>query len=416
MIKKIIISACLFLSLVSYSQEGTSSPYSFYGIGETKFSGTLENRSMAGLSIAQDSTHINLQNPAGYANLRWTAFTLGVGSSYTKQKTDTQSGVAQKTTLDYLALGIPMKKFGAAFGLIPYSSVGYRIQNNATDDTQNNKRFNGWGGLNRVFLGFGYKILPNLNVGVNAYYNFGKIQTNSLEFIPYVSIGSRELNVATLSGMNYNIGVMYKTKINEKLSVFSSLYFTPQSTLKSENTRNIETVSYNSNFDLQVVDTLGVQTSKKDLKLPKKVAFGAGIGDSKKWLFGGEIAIQGTGDLANNYNNLDNVTYEKYQKYSLGGFYTPNPNPFSSYVQRITYRAGFKYEKTGLIINSQSINDVGMTFGAGLPITGSLSNVNVGLEFGKKGTTKANLVQENYFVVNVSFSLNDKWFVKRRFN
>jgi len=404
------------LSLVSYSQEGTSSPYSFYGIGETKFSGTLENRSMAGLSIAQDSTHINLQNPASYANLRWTAFTLGVGSSYTKQKTTTNSGIAKKTTLDYLALGIPMGKFGAAFGLIPYSSVGYRIQNNSTDDTQNNKRFNGWGGLNRVFMGFGYKILPNLNVGVNAYYNFGKIQTNSLEFIPYVPIGSRELNVASLSGVNFNIGMMYKAKINEKLSLFSSLYYTPQSTLKSENTRNIETVSFNSNFDLVVVDTLGVITSKKDLKLPKKVSFGAGIGDSKKWLFGGEIAIQGTGELANNYNTIDNVTYERYEKYSIGGFYTPNPNPFSSYFKRITYRAGFKYEKTGLIINSQSINDVGMTFGMGLPITGSLSNINVGLEFGKKGTTDANLVQENYFVLNMSFSLNDKWFVRRKFN
>ena len=416
MIKKIIISACLFLSLVAYSQEGTSSPYSFYGIGETKFSGTLENRSMAGLSIAQDSTHINLQNPASYANLRWTAFTIGAGSSYTKQKTTTNSGVAQKTTLDYLALGIPMKKFGAAFGLIPYSSVGYRIQNNAIDDTQNNKRFNGWGGLNIVFLGFGYKITPNWNVGVNAHYNFGKIQTNSLEFIPFVPIGSRELNVAMLSGVNYNIGMMYKTKINIKLSFFSSLYYTPSSTLKSENTRNIETVSYNSNFDLQVVDTLGVQTSKTDLKLPQKWSFGAGVGDSKKWLVGAEISLQDVGELANNYNTIDNVTYEKYKKFSLGGFYTPNSNPYSSYIQRITYRAGFKYEKTGLIINSQSINDVGMTFGAGLPVTGSLSNVNVGFEFGKKGTTEANLVQENYFVLNFSFSLNDKWFVKRKFN
>jgi len=416
MIKKIIISACLFLSLVSYSQEGTSSPYSFYGIGETKFNGTLENRSMAGLSIAQDSTHINLQNPASYANLRWTAFTIGGGSTYTNQKTTTKSGVAQKTTLDYLALGIPMGKFGAAFGLIPYSFVGYRIQNNATDETQNNKRFNGWGGLNRVFMGFGYKILPNLNIGVNAYYNFGKIQTNSLEFIPYVPIGSRELNVATLSGVNYNIGMMYKAKINEKLSLFSSLYYTPKSTLKSENTRNIETVSFNSNFDLQVVDTLGVQTSKTNLKLPQKWSFGAGVGDSKKWLLGAEISLQDIGQLANNYNTLANVTYEKYEKYSIGGYYTPNPNPFSSYVKRITYRAGFKYEKTGLIVNSQSINDVGMTFGMGLPITGSLSNINLGLEYGKKGTTAANLVQENYFVLNVSFSLNDKWFVKRKFN
>ena len=416
MIKKIIISACLFLSLVSYSQEGTSSPYSFYGIGETKFSGTLENRSMAGLSIAQDSTHINLQNPASYANLRWTAFTIGVGSNYTKQKTNTGSGLTKKTTLDYLSLGIPMKKFGAAFGLIPFSSVGYRIQNNAIDETQNNKRFNGWGGVNRVFLGFGYKILPNLNVGINAYYNFGKIQTNSLEFIPYVPIGTRELNVATLTGVNYNIGMMYKAKINQKLSFFSSLYYTPSSTLKSENTRNISTVNFNSNFDIQVVDTLAIQITKRDLKLPQKLSFGAGVGDSKKWLLGAEISLQDVGKLANNYNTSENVAYDKYQKYSIGGFYTPNPNPFSSYYKRITYRAGFKYEKTGLIINSQSINDVGMTFGMGLPIIGSLSNVNVGLEYGKKGTTAANLIQENYFVLNFSFSLNDKWFVKRKFN
>lgn len=416
MIKKIIISACFFLSLVSYAQEGTSSPYSFYGIGETKFNGTLENRSMAGLSIAQDSTHINLQNPASYANLRWTSFTIGGGSSLIKQKTTTKSGVSKKTTLDYLALGIPMKKFGAAFGLIPYSSVGYRIQNNATDETQNNKRFNGWGGLNRVFLGFGYKITSNWNVGVNAYYNFGKIQTNSLEFIPFVPIGSRELNVATLSGINYNIGMMYKTKINEKITFFGSLYYTPESTLKSENTRNIETVSFNSTFDLQVVDILAVQTFKTDLKLSQKWSLGAGFGDSKKWLLGAEVSLQDVSKLASSYNTLDKVVYGKYQKYSIGGYYTPNTNPYASYFKRIIYRGGFKYEKTGLIINSQSINDVGVTFGMGLPIAGSLSNVNLGFELGKKGTTDANLVQENYFVLNVSFSLNDKWFVKRKFN
>jgi hypothetical protein len=87
-----------------------------------------------------------------------------------------------------------------------------------------------------------------------------------------------------------------------------------------------------------------------------------------------------------------------------------------SYAKRITYRAGFKYEKTGLIVNSTSINDVGMTFGFGLPITGSLSNTNIGFEFGKKGTTSNNLVQENYFNISIGVSLNDKWFVKSKYN
>jgi len=415
MINKIITSACLLLSFVSFSQEGSSSPYSFYGIGESRFKGTMETRAMAGLSIAQDSTHINLQNPAGLANLKWTAFTIGGSSNYTKQKNNATNGTAQRTTLDYLSLGIPIGRFGAAFGLIPYSSLGYKIQNISTDGTQNNKRLNGWGGLNSVFIGTGYRVTPNLNIGANIYYNFGKLQTNSLEFIPNLPIGSRELNVDNLSGVNFNIGMMYKTKINSKLSFFSSLYYTPESTLASENTRSIATVSYNLSYDLQVVDGLDDVITKKDLTLPQKWSFGAGIGDSKKWLLGGEVSFQDVGKLFNDYNTLDNVVYEKYQKYSIGGYYNPSSNPFVGYAKRIIYRGGFRYEKTGLVVNSTSINDVAFTFGAGLPITGSLSNFNVGFEIGKKGTTSADLVQENYFNLNVSFSLNDKWFVKSKY-
>jgi hypothetical protein len=43
MIKKLIIAACLLLSVVSFAQQGTASPYSYY-IGDVK--GTAEIRSM----------------------------------------------------------------------------------------------------------------------------------------------------------------------------------------------------------------------------------------------------------------------------------------------------------------------------------------------------------------------------------
>lgn len=416
MIKKIIISACLLLSLVSFAQEGTSSPYSFYGIGDVRFKGALENRSMGGLSIEPDSIHINLQNPAGYASLKSTTFTLGGTYNTTKQKTNSQTGSARRTTLDYLAVGLPLGKFGVGFGLIPYSSVGYKIESIAPDVTQNSKRFNGTGGLNKVFLGLGYKIVPNLSIGADVHYNFGKIETNSLEFVPNVPIGTRELNIADLSGVNFNFGMMYKSKINKKLNLFSSLNFSPESTLKSQDTRNIATVRFNSNYDLVVVDVLDEQKTPIDLKLPSKLSLGAGIGESRKWLLGAEITLQSKGNLVNNYNIANNVTYEKGTKYSVGGYYIPNYNSFSSYAKRIVYRGGFKYEKTGLVIDSESINDVGFTLGLGLPITGSFSNVNIGFELGKKGTKSANLVQENYANLSVSFSLNDKWFERRKFN
>jgi long-subunit fatty acid transport protein len=401
MIKKIIISACLLLSLVSFAQEGTSSPYSFYGIGDVRFKGTLESRAMAGLAIEQDSIHINLQNPASYASLKMTNFTMGGTYNSTTMKSGSKSENARRTTLDYLAVGLPLGKFGVGFGLIPYSSVGYKIESLATAVSPNNKRFEGSGGLNKVFLGFGYKITPKFSVGVDAHYNFGKIQTKGLEFVSDV-IGASEINTATLSGVNFRFGAMYQAKINKKMSLFSSLSFSPESTLVSQNQREIS----------NLIDTPVVQEDKRDLKLPGKLSLGAGIGEARKWLLGAEVSMQNVGSLGNYYNVANNVTYEKGAKYSLGGYFIPNYNSFSNYAKRITYRGGLKFEKTGLVVNSESINDMGLSLGAGLPISGSFSNVNFGLELGKKGTTKAGLVQENYVNFSVSFSFNDKWFRK----
>lgn len=415
MIKNFLLSSCLLLSLVSFSQEGSSSPYSFYGIGEARFNGNVESRSMGGISMIPDSTRINFQNPAGYGNLKLTNFAIAGSSDYKNQKSGTSTATAQRTTLDYLALGIPLGKFGAGFGLIPFSSVGYKIENISNDINQNSKRFNGWGGINRVFLGTGYRILPNLSIGATAYYNFGKIQTNSVEFKPDVIIGSRELNVTDLTGLNLNFGLMYKYKLKEKWTIFSSLNYTPKSILVSNNERTIGTVTISSDFDYSEVDSFEPVTTNTDLTIPQKWSLGLGVGDAKKWIFGVDVAIQDVGKLYNTYNTSDNLTYGKYKRYGFGGYFTPATNPFFSYAKRITYRGGFVYEKTGLVVNSTSINDVGMTLGVGLPITGSLSNLNVGFQFGKKGTTANNLVQENYFILNLGFSLNDKWFVKSKY-
>jgi long-subunit fatty acid transport protein len=417
MIKKIIVSTCLLLSLASFAQEGTSSPYSFYGIGDIRFKGTLENRSMAGVAVEQDSIHLNLENPASYSNLKLTTFSMGGTYSSKDLKTSSGSASTQRTTLDYLAVGLPLGKLGIGFGLVPYSSVGYKIESlAAAESAESSKRLSGKGGLNKVFLGVGYKIKPNFSVGADVQYNFGKIETNSMEFMTGVPVGTQELNTADLSGVNFNIGAMYQTKINKKLNAYSSLNYTVQANLNSVNTRNISSVMFGSGVDPVPVDSFDVPMENSEVKLPSKITFGAGIGEAQKWLLGGKIAYQKTAGQENSYNKADNVSYGKYTSLSIGGYYMPNYNSFTSYFERITYRGGLKYEKTGLVVNSESINDMGFTLGVGLPMSGSLSNINFGFELGKRGTTSANLVQENYANLSVSFSFNDKWFVKRKFN
>lgn len=416
MIKKILVSFCLLVSIVSLAQEGTSSPYSFYGIGDVRFRGTLEFRSMSEIAIEQDSIHMNLQNPASYAHLKLSTFTMGGTQNSTKLKSDSNSANARRTALDYLAVGLPVGKFGVGFGLIPYSSVGYKINSESTDPSVNNRRFDGRGGMNKVFFGLGYKISPSLSIGADVNYNFGKIESNNFEYITDVSIGTRELNTVDLSGVNFNAGLMYQRKLNKKLTLFSSLSYSLESTLNAENKRNISTALYNSNFDFAIVDVLDEEVSERKLKIPSKYVAQVGIGQARKWLFGVGYTMQDAGSLANSYNALANVSYEKASKYTLGGYFIPNYNSFSSYAKRLVYRGGLRYENTGLVINSQAINDAAITLGVGLPLGGTFSNINIGLEFGQRGTTKSNLVQENYANVSFGFSLNERWFQRRKFD
>ncbi len=102
----------------------------------------------------------------------------------------------------------------------------------------------------------------------------------------------------------------------------------------------------------------------------------------------------------------------------------PKINSISSYWDRVTYRGGLRFEKIGLAVdgsgtgaNFTSIDDFGMSFGLGLPLK-QLSTVNLGFEYGKRGTTSNNLIEENYFNVRLSLSLTASgaqgWFRKRK--
>ena len=420
MIKKVIVSLCLLFSAVAMSQESNASPYSYYGIGDQKFKGTAENRSMGGLGILADSIHINLQNPASYSFLKLTTFTVGGSNTATSFKTSDATDSANRTTLDYLAVGLPFKKIGVAFGLMPFTSVGYKIQNTAMGDDGINRfrQFNGTGGLNRVFFGASYRVTTKFSLGADFQYNFGNIDTKSIIGIPEQSVQypTRETNNTNYGGFSFNIGAMYQTKINGKLTWHTSATFTPESTLNTSTERKIATISFVAGSDEFVQDEIEVVVPDKDVKLPSKFTFGSGIGEDRKWFAGAEYTFQGSNKLSNRFDDITSAGFENSYRISLGGFYIPNFMSFNSYLSRITYRAGLKYEKTGLVVNNESIDDMGLSLGLGLPIGGNFSNLNLGVEFGKRGTTNADLIQENYISLFVGLSFNDRWFVKRKYD
>lgn len=435
MVKKLVIVFIVVFAIQAQAQNGSASPYSFYGIGSLKFKGTVENRSMGGLSIFTDSIHINFRNPSGYAgnNLKiWNnenrpvKFTVGGSSSNLTLKTEDESQAVNATTFDYLALAVPMGKFGLGFGLMPYTSVGYKLESSSAAGHLD-QRFQGEGGLNKAFLGFGYQITPKLGIGVDASYNFGNVQNSALQFRYQdgepLQYHSKENNRSDLSGINLNFGMNYKTMITKKHQLTAALTYMPKSSITSDNQRYFSTVVVDpfTNDEL-IINTIEADLDAQNLRstdliLPSLLSFGAVIGVPQKWFAGGEYTFQKTSEFDNPIFTIGNAEFVDASTIAVGGFYIPDFKSFSSYWKRIVYRAGVRFENTGLRINNQTINEFGMSFGIGLPVGADIfSNANIGFEFGKRGTTKENLIQENFMNLQIGLSLNDRWFNKRKYN
>lgn len=417
MLKRIFIGFFIFITAFSYAQEGTTSPYSFYGIGIQKFKGTAENRTMAGIGVLSDSIHLNIQNPAGVASLKLVNFTVGASHKYVTQKNTAESQTASATSLDYIAVGVPMGKFGGSFGLVPYTAVGYKLQSiDGTTTTQSS----GEGGLNRAFVNLAYNITPKLSVGIETNYNFGNVENSIFTKTDEIELGSREINKSDILGFSFNFGAAYKTMVSQNLELSTSLSYVPGTNFTSENSREISTIVILPSGLPFASETLTFDEEDTEFTFPSQISIGAGIGKPKNWYLGLEYTNQKTSNFTNRYveldNSLANVKYVNASKFKLGGFYIPNYNAIGSYWKRIVYRAGIRYEGSGINIVGQDINEFGISFGVGLPAGKLFSNVNLGFEVGSRGTTDFGLIQENFFNTFLSLSLNDKWFEKRYYD
>jgi len=408
MIKKILLGSIMLFSLHTFAQEGTASPYSFYGIGEVKFKGSVENRSMGTVGVLNDSIHINLQNPATLSSLKLTTFTASGTFLPSKLKTSSAEEKAQRTSFDYLAMAFPAGKIALSLGLMPYTSVGFKI----FKEEGSTKRYYGDGGINRFFLAGAYRATSKLSFGLNVAYNFGQIESSVAEFKPEVQFGSRELNNSKMSGFAFTVGSTYKTKFKD-LDFVAAATMSPSSTLNSDNTRKLAKITYSNSGTERIWEEQDIYVADSKVKLPSKFSLGSGIGQEKKWFVGLESVFSGKGDYSNIV--VDDASYESAVKIAVGGYYIPKYNSISSYLKKVTYRAGFRYENTGLVLKSESIKDRAATLGFGFPLTG-FSNINLGVELGKRGTVSSGLIQENYTGFSVGLSFNDRWFVKRKYD
>ena len=408
----------ILMTSMAIAQSGSASPYSSGGLGERNFDGTQATRHMGGLDVFTDSIHANLNNPASYAFLKLTTYSVGVNYQNNNIASITESTNADTASIDYLSVSIPAGIFGFGFGIIPYSSVGYRIEDvSGVVGLETLNRYEGTGGVNQTYLSFGVPLTKFLSLGATINYNFGNLFYRTGQFVEGVDNGTFLTNQSSLSGLNFLLSAQTIIPIKKKYKLQGMFSYQPEASLTSQNDKIFYTQSLLSESlsDFVEVDLQPFGLEKTSLDVPETIRAGVGFGKNKKWFLGIQRNLIKSANFENIFFERDNISYRDSKQWSVGGFYIPNYTSFTNFWSRVVYRFGFRSEQMGLIVNNIPLKETGISFGMGLPL-GGLSNVNVGLELSQRGQKEDNLVKESLIALRIGLSLNDIWFIKRKYN
>lgn len=404
------------------SSTNTFSPYSIFGLGDPGPRGFARNRAMGGLSAGiRSSVSLNFENPAALTAQDSLSFMMDFGFGGYSQNLKSSEGSASNSSfnIEHFAFSFPVTKWmSASAGVVPYTSVGYKIFNRETDPVilstigDINYINEGQGGVSKLFVATGYKILPYLHLGVTMNYFFGNITRNTNIVYP-TQTGYMDLytdNKLSLSHVNLKFGVQAIKQFDKIKSMVLGVTFEPQR--KTTLLQEIYSRSAYSTTD-PFPDTLSYSKNRTKITLPSTITAGLTYSMQDKLVAGAEVIYQ---DWSNVSLPTLGQSFSQSTSVRVGLEYIPNRFDLKNYLKHISYRAGAYYTSPIAKVNNNMINDYGITLGAGLPFKNTKSSLNFSVETGKRGTQANNLIKENYTYFSVSLILYDFWFFKPKYN
>jgi hypothetical protein len=425
---KILRYNLLLLALVAtistFGQKRTYSPFSRYGLGELNERGFGQNAAMGNAGIGhRTNNHLNNLNPASYSAIDSTSFFFEAGITGFSQTFESGSQEEKYNNVDfsYFAMGFPLAdNVHMSLGLKPFSNTGYKFE--FSDESTINRAI-GTGNLSSAYSGLSLRPFPDLSLGVHATYLFGNIQhTTFIEFpedqTAYKYGVQSELHAADFF---FDVGAQYTTRLNKNQELTMGLTYRPETPINGDFQRTVaKGYQYAEDGKLftsnRVIPAASDSSDIKGFDLPQSLGFGLSYKrskDSEELIVNADYVLSNWGDitLPDGHSNTTNSTH-----ISAGVQYIPNLRA-QSYLGRMRYRIGAKYNEEYIKIDNQQINDFGITFGIGLPYNRSKTSVNLAFELGKRSPSSGNdIMSENYGKVTLNFTFHEFWFIKRKFN
>lgn len=396
------------MTLTSFSQSISSSPYSLYGVGslyDADF-GILPAIGSSGIALPSD-TFINNLNPAslGYLPQNHFMFDIGGKAISTTYQSSLRSESRNNFQFSHIAFAFPVtKNSGFSLALRPYSSSAFKISNLKLpiDNSQDYYYLTatGSGGLNNFDFSYGYKFGKKLSLGVSAAVLFGNT-TDDRNFLIMNSITSIQKKT-NYSGVRATLGAQYK--IDSTFTVATT--FKLPSRIGASKVQTVQTVT----DDVITTVESNIASDTDDYYMPLEM----GIGISKRFknnlnmTLDYEKSLWSDSDQSELYGNFVNQ-----DRFALGFTYKTKKN-IRSYWDRIQYATGVNFDTGYLEVDGKRVNNAAISLGLTLPIENTYSALHISYSYGQRGRISDNLIKENYHKISLNLSLDGIWFIKRK--
>ncbi len=413
----------LLLAIAGMAQVRISSPYSRYGVGLLRRGDyNIVFSSMGGISNAIRSPyHLNFANPASYSAIDSTSFLFdaGISTDITTMKSAYNTEQSMYGTLAHLLFGFPATHWWKmSLGVLPFSDVGYNITQEQTSENigRTLTQYEGSGGINQAYWGNGFSVTKGLSLGINFIYYFGTMNRYRKVYFPDSSatyINSNLENKIKVSDLAVDFGAQYAANLKKDFVLTSGLTFALDNKMRARREYIANTFQGSIGSSETFLDTVAYSPEEKGhILVPAYIGVGLVLEKREHWLVGADFDFQNWSDFEM-FGYTDSLlnTYE----IRVGGQYVADKTSTSSFWKRMTFRAGARYTQLPLVFRNQQINEFGISFGFSLPLRRSKSNFNFGFEFGRRGTTAEDLVQENFIKFNFGLSLYERWFLKNKY-
>ena len=454
---KLLLAVVMLLPaavLAQTSSINAFSPYSMYGIGEMNTPGTLLMRSMGGVGVAMRNVgEINLLNPASYSVAPQKSFLFDFGvegqNFYNSQQVEGLSKRSAYNTINFrdIAFQLPLaKKLGLGFSLTPYSSVGYRMRYDHPYDDNDpvwgnvgrvQYNYQGEGDVTEVKLGVGWEVFKNFSIGAALQYYWGDIDRDFTAVTTSITGSSDSSHTSVVGNDNYSIshfmgqvGIQWMALMNQKRALAFGVTYDFGGNLNPR---------VKSKILVEDVQNSAVRDELANLALvmPHQITFGVYY-QTAKWTLGADYVYQdwgsrnggtvqtgisGSGASSRSYT----VAYQDTHTFKFGAEFTPARYDVRHFLNRCSYRAGVRYGAFNQTFDGHALDEWAVTAGVGFPVQFlSISSVNVGIEYGRRGynvAQRVGLVRQQYFKFAVGFTLfgaggenKDYWFVRPKYD